>query len=217
MQVSRQAGSRSNQKQRTRRALVEAASELLAEGVAPTVPEAAERAMVSRATAYRYFPTQDALLVEVAQVGPLLQGVEEVVGDFDGKDASQRLDSLVEAVMVLQLADEALVRTVVRVYLDTWLENRRAGRASPVRAQRRLGWVQEALAPVRDCFDEPRWRRICAVMTLMLGTEAVITMKDVAGVEDDEEIVGHLRWAAQALLQAALTGASGNVPRPKRR
>ena len=53
------------QKLRTRAALLDAARSLVADGIEPTIAEVADAAMVSRATAYRYFPTQEALLVEV--------------------------------------------------------------------------------------------------------------------------------------------------------
>src|SRR5436309_4111550 len=53
------------QKLRTREALLTAARELAAQGKPPTVARAADAATVSRATAYRYFPTQEALLVEI--------------------------------------------------------------------------------------------------------------------------------------------------------
>src|SRR5580765_4756746 len=57
-------GGRTQQKQRTRSALVASARELVASsGAAPTVGEAAAAAGVSRTTAYRYFPSQEALLI----------------------------------------------------------------------------------------------------------------------------------------------------------
>jgi len=43
--------------------MLAATRELLAEGVTPTVEQAAERAAISRTTAYRYFPNQRALLI----------------------------------------------------------------------------------------------------------------------------------------------------------
>src|SRR5262249_50809082 len=54
---------RTNQKHRTRAALIAAARELVANGLSPTVEEAAAAAQISRTTAYRYFPNQRALLV----------------------------------------------------------------------------------------------------------------------------------------------------------
>ena len=57
---------RVNQKRRTRAAILTAAVELLEQGQSPTVAEVADAALVSRATAYRYFPTQEYLLFEAA-------------------------------------------------------------------------------------------------------------------------------------------------------
>ena len=53
---------RINQKRRTRVALKEAAAEFVRLGVTPTVAQVAEAALVSKSTAYRYFPSQEALL-----------------------------------------------------------------------------------------------------------------------------------------------------------
>jgi len=63
MTVPYQETGRVQQKARTLEALVGATRALLASGVTPTVEEAAAEASVSRTTAYRYFPTQHALLV----------------------------------------------------------------------------------------------------------------------------------------------------------
>src|SRR4029453_11499969 len=63
MAISYEEIGRTRQKARTRAALVDAAREVLSKGTTPTVEEAAEVAAVSRATAYRYFPNQRALLV----------------------------------------------------------------------------------------------------------------------------------------------------------
>lgn len=59
------------QKARTRDALVAVTRQLMRAGVTPTVEQAADVARVSRATAYRYFPSQRALL---AATFPHLEG-----------------------------------------------------------------------------------------------------------------------------------------------
>jgi AcrR family transcriptional regulator len=61
MAIPYEATGRTQQKSRTRQALVEATHELLAEGLTPQVEDAAERAGISRTTAYRYFPNQRSL------------------------------------------------------------------------------------------------------------------------------------------------------------
>ena len=45
--------------------MIEAVTQLVHEGASPSVTEVADAAGVSRATAYRYFPTQESLLAEV--------------------------------------------------------------------------------------------------------------------------------------------------------
>ena len=55
---------RTNQKARTERAIVEACVELIQQGRPITMPEVARTAMVSEATAYRYFPDLTTLLAK---------------------------------------------------------------------------------------------------------------------------------------------------------
>src|SRR5579875_3547975 len=55
---------RVNQKQRTRRAIVDAAKRLASSGAEVTMPVVAREALVSEATAYRYFPDLASLLRE---------------------------------------------------------------------------------------------------------------------------------------------------------
>ena len=46
--------------------------------------------------------------------------------------------------------------------------------------------------------------RLRSALAALLGTEAVIAMKDSAGLDDDDEIITTLEWAANALLRTAL-------------
>ena len=58
---------RSNQKARTRTALLQSATGLVKEGRPPSMPEAADRALVSIATAYRYFSSAEELWWEASK------------------------------------------------------------------------------------------------------------------------------------------------------
>jgi AcrR family transcriptional regulator len=199
---------RANQKERTRTALVAAAAELLRRGTPPTVAEAAEAAKVSRATAYRYFPTQEALLVEVSELTPAVAPVEAALAALPaGGDAEARLLHLLDAFNPILFANEAPMRTALRVYLDTWFESRRGGEESPpVREGRRKRWLDQALEPVRQEMPERAWRRLRAALSLTLGSEALLVMRDVCRL-GDREALEVLRWAAAALLRAGLEEA----------
>ena len=106
---------RTRQKQRTREALVAAARDLVAQGgVAPTVEAAAEAASVSRTTAYRYFPTQKALLVAAHPETT----VDTLVPDDAGDDPEARLVGAVEAFIRIVVDTEHQQRTMLRLSLD---------------------------------------------------------------------------------------------------
>ena len=203
----RQPDPRANQKQRTRQAIVEAASELVRAGQAPTLAEVAARARVSRATAYRYFPTPESLLIEVAQVNPAAEPVERWLRTLDVDDPDERLRGLLSTFNKLVLAEEVTLRTALRVYLDTTLEHHRRGEpTATVREGRRTRWLDEVLAPVRQQLPPAKWRRLRGALALTLGIEAIVVQKDVCRASNAESLAT-LDWAAQALLRAALEEA----------
>lgn len=207
---------RANQKERTRAAIVEAAVRLLRDGGTPSVAQAAEAARVSRATAYRYFPKPEDLLLEIAAVTPAVAPVESALAALASPDVEQRLAVLQEAFHRVVLAEEAQMRTALRAYLDTWLSGRRKGdRAMPVREGRRMRWLETVLSPARRELPEKQRRRLQAALALTLGMDAFIVMKDVCRLSDaDAQEV--LRWAAQALLRAGLAEARGAPRRAAR-
>ena len=202
---------RANQKARTRAAIIAAALELQRQGTAPTVEQAADQARVSRATAYRYFPTKEALLVEVSDITPALRPVEALIADPAPGDTEQRLVLLLDTFNRIVLAQEEHVRVGLRVYQDTWLRSHRNGDDAPVvREGRRMRWLETILAPVDELPPERR-RLLQAALALTLGPEAIITLKDVCRLDDDEALAV-LRWAATTLLRAARAEAPASVP-----
>lgn len=219
MSISKQPAPRENQKARTREALVASAAHLLRAGATPTVGEAAEHAKVSRATAYRYFPTQEALLIEISRVNPVTEPVESWLAAMPDSDPQQRLSELVSRFNRIALAEEATMRTALRTYLDTWLQSRgKADAPSAVREGRRVRWLDQALAPVRAKLTPTQWKRLRTALSLTLGIEAMVVMKDVCHCSDAEALAS-LEWAALALLRAALqdagNGRSSTLPQRK--
>ncbi|HZT05473.1 MAG TPA: TetR/AcrR family transcriptional regulator [Chloroflexota bacterium] len=208
MDISRQ-DPRRNQKERTRAAIVDAARSLLREGVTPTVSTAAEAAKVSRPTAYRYFPTQDALLSEIMDITPSTEPVDEAVRRLDTADPRRRLGRLLDVFNRIVVDEESRYRAALRVYLDTWFAARKAGEAAPaVRAGRRRRWLDETLAPLRTTLPPKRLTRLKNALALTMGIDSLVILKDVCGL-DNAEALAVLRWAALAILDAAVAEADG--------
>lgn len=193
---------RTNQKSRTRQAIIDAALDFVDEGGLPTVVEAAERAKVSRATAYRYFPTQPDLLQALVGLNPTMKEVSAAIANTDSEDPAVRLEVLLDAYNPRVLAAEPWMRAIFRTMLDAWLKSDQGGARESQRVPLRLNWVEEVLAPVADLDEKPR-RRLAAALTLVLGIEPITVLKDVCGL-DDEETLDVLSWAAGALLLAGL-------------
>jgi AcrR family transcriptional regulator len=199
---------RTNQKRRTRDAIVRAARELLEQGETPTVAEAAELALVSRTTAYRYFPTQDSLLLELS-VNLDVDEIEALVARPLDTDATERLLAVLRLLNEHVFAEEVRYRTATRLYLDLWLSAKAAGDDAPVvREGRRRRWIEETLAPLRDAIPEPQWHRLVAALSLVTGAEPMIVLRDVARVDPDEALEVSA-WATRALLAAALADDPG--------
>ncbi len=67
----------------------------------------------------------------------------------------------------------------------------------------RVRWIEKALAPVRGCLEEPDFRRLVAALSLCMGIEALIVLRDVCALEPEEaEEVS--RWVARMLLRSSL-------------
>lgn len=204
---------RINQKRRTRAAVLEAAKQLLREGQMPSVAEAADVACVSRATAYRYFPTQEYLLSEAALESARTDINHLLKMAAPSDDPAVRLDTLVQVLQQVTLEQETAFRTLLQLSLQARANGGpdREATEDRLRGGRRIGWIEEALAPLENAFDKDpvTFRRVVAALSLCLGIEALIVLQDVCGLEA-EEAVEVSRWAAQALLQAGLHEVSAS-------
>ena len=146
MSIAYESVGRSNQKRRTRTALVLATRELVADGLTPTVEEAAARAAISRTTAYRYFPNQPALL---AAAHPEID-TRSMLPDPAPDDPAARLDLVIQAFLRLIVDTEPQQRTMLRLSLET--DPRRRGE-QPLRQGRAIAWIAEALLPLQGRLD----------------------------------------------------------------
>jgi len=188
---------RQNQKRRTRKDLLQAASRLMKRGLKPDLEAIAEEAMVSRATAYRYFPGVESLLLEAA-LDLAAPEASEVLRDAPADDPVARLQRVDTALHDMILANESQLRLMLVHSLQ-----REEGSGLPPRQNRRTTLIEAALAPTRDRFKPADLRLLTRALALVIGTEAMVVFKDVLQL-DDAEARKVKRWAIRALVQAAI-------------
>jgi AcrR family transcriptional regulator len=183
---------------------MEAARELVTQGLTPTVDEAATKASVSRTTAYRYFPNQRSLLVAAH---PEI-GARSLLPETAPTDVAARLDAVVTSFLHLIVDTEPQQRTMLRLSLDPDPSHRGE---LPLRKGRAIGWIGEALSPLRGQLTERDLRRLVLAIRSAAGIEALVWLTDIAGLSR-REAVQLMRWSASALLQSALA-ESGSTRR----
>jgi AcrR family transcriptional regulator len=211
MATARASTERVQQKGRTRGALLAAAVQLVTSGAQPTVAEVADAASVSRRTAYRYFPTQEQMLVEAALEG--VRGImSQAIEGGDGKrpdieNVEARLDRAVKALQQSAVANEQLLRTMIRLTVSAPAASAAADPPVRKRGYRRIEWIALALAPVKKKLGKRRYERLVSALAMCVGIEALIVLRDLRGLRESEaEEVS--RWAARTLLRESLEEAA---------
>jgi AcrR family transcriptional regulator len=191
---------RPNQKSRTRKDLLRAAARLMKEGRNPTLEEVAEEAMVSRATAYRYFSGVEALLVEAA-LDVAMPDESFFAGD-ESEDPVERLLRADAAVAAMILENEVALRAMLVSSLQ-----RDRDEALPTRQNRRTPLIEQALAPARDKLTPAEFILLARALALVIGTESMIVFKDVLAI-GDAEAAAVRAWMIRTLADAALGEAA---------
>ncbi len=189
---------RSRQKSRTRKDLLRAAALLIRDGRTPTLDQVAEAAMVSRATAYRYFSGIEALLVEAALDVAMPEG-EALFADDPSADPVARLQRADRAVAEMVRANEPALRSMLVHSLQQGLSG---DSALPTRQNRRTPLIEAALAPARTSFGAGDYRQLVQALALVIGTESMLVLKDVLGL-DPAEADEARQWMIGALVAAA--------------
>jgi AcrR family transcriptional regulator len=194
---------RMHQKARTRDALIAATRELLAQGATPTMEGAAAAASISRTTAYRYFPNLRALLVAAY---PHIDQ-RSLLGDEPPADPVARLELVIEDQTRRILTYEPEMRAVLRLSLEPDASDRPA---LPMHRGLRIGWIEDALAPLAGQMREIQLRRLIYGIGATLGIEALVWLTDIAQLSR-EEAVAIMRSNALGLLQTAIAADAPTV------
>ena len=191
---------------RTRRLMLNTAVGLMRGGETPSVSEAAEAAGVSRATAYRYFPSQAALVHAVVDeaLGPILSWSSR------STDPESRVVELLDFSMPRIIEFEATFKIALKLSLDQWARGRsgKLGDEPEFKRGHRIELIHDATRPLEATLSKARFKRLNQALSLVFGLEAVVVLKDLCDL-DTEEMQKVVVWAARALVRTAVAEAAG--------
>ena len=189
--------------------LLETAMALIrSEGHVPSVAEVALHAKVSRATAYRYFPSRSALTTAVidSSLGPVRSFSD------DGLSGRERLHQLFKKTFPRFKEFEAPLRAAAQLSLEQWaLERAGLLEEEPYRRGHRVGILEHAIAPLAKDMPPAVRDRLHHALSVVYGIEPYVVLKDIWGL-GDREVERIALWMADALVDAALREAGAGAP-----
>ena len=191
--ISQAGTGRVNQKERTRRAIVQATRDLIRSGGEVTMPAVAKSALVSEATAYRYFPDLVSLLNEaLAGVWPSPEtALEPVAGS---SDPVTRIGYATEVLLRHVLAYQGAVRAMIAATIT------RPDQAA-MRPGHRFGLIDAALRPLAD--GTAGLAQLKRDLAVVISAEALFTLTDLCGLSPEDAIASAVH-TARTLTQAAI-------------
>lgn len=203
----------------TFRLLLDTAMEIIREaGHIPSVAEVAKRSLVSRATAYRYFPSRSVLITAVIDrsLGP--------VRSFEPKavDGRERVRELFRKTFPRFKQFEPQMRAALQLALEQWtLERAGLLEEEIYRRGHRVRILEHVIAPLAATMPAATRGRMHRALSVIYGIEPWVVLKDIWGLPD-REVERIALWMADAVIDAALreahagpAGATARRPSPR--
>ena len=191
---------------RMSRHMLSTAIRLMQDGFVPSVSDVAEAAEVSRATAYRYFPSQAALVQAVVDegLGPIL------TWQSTSTDAERRVMELFETAMPRIEAFEATFKAALKLSLDQWARRQAGTLGGEPQFTRghRIDLLKQAIAPLKGRLPAGDFKRLAQALSLIFGVEVLIVLKDIWRL-DSRRTMSVAQWAAATLVRAAVAESIG--------
>jgi AcrR family transcriptional regulator len=189
--------------ERTWRLLVTSARQLLADGEPLTVQAVAERAGVSRATAYRYFTNNDSVALKATlptPADPFNDPTWPYPKPDPGAAPGDRVATLVRGMAEWAFDHARELRTMLALSLQPDAEERGFTRAGRIN---RSHWIDAVLADLPPTVCNADRRRLHNALLPLFGADAIVWTTDVAQL-NREQALDQLAWMARTLTEAVL-------------
>ena len=189
---------RTNQKERTRQAIVSAAARLVDGGCTnPSIDDIAEEALVSRATLYRYFESTDDLLWQVFSDRHMIDA--ETAKPITGDDLTERVLTAEENINDYLFGNEQGTRAFERVMLERVVQGRNTEEDRP---GRRFLQIDAALAPLAESLSPDELQLVRHALSLAIGSQAMLALLDT-GKLDSDRARDVTRFTCRAIVEQA--------------
>jgi AcrR family transcriptional regulator len=189
---------RVNQKARTRAAIIEAARALIRADAEVTMPAVAQGALVSEATAYRYFPDLASLLRD-AMVDVWASPAEAMAAVADSTDPAERVGYAAEVLFRGVLASQGAVRAMIAAAITR-------PELAGARPGYRFGLIDFALLPLEETLgrsDPEALTLLKQNLAVVVSAEALFTLTDLCGLAPEAAIASAAQ-AARTITAAAV-------------
>lgn len=189
-------------RKRTYILLVNTALELFEKGGMPSVSELAIEAGLSRATAYRYFPTQSDLIAATvnASLGPILTWRPQ------SEKTEERIKELLSFALPRMFEHEGALRAALQVSLQQWAEGRSLN-LDPKEKRLERGNRKDILAmvtaPMKGEFPAELIDKVIKAFSVIYGSEIFLVLKDI-WKQNDSEVIELTQWMAKAIINQAI-------------
>jgi AcrR family transcriptional regulator len=197
--LDRARGGRVNQKARTRAAIVRAVRDLARDGAEITMPSVARAALVSEATAYRYFPDLVSLLLE-ADAGGWPDPAEALAPVAGSDDPVERVGYATKVLLTGVLARQSAVRAMIAASVTR-------PDIAATRPGHRFALIEHALAPLAGA-DPGMLAQLERGLAVVMSAEALFVLTDLCGLSPDDAVASAVRTARSLTAAAVRDGTA---------
>ncbi|MDF7667290.1 TetR/AcrR family transcriptional regulator [Orbaceae bacterium ESL0727] len=187
-------------KKRNYQHLIDVALKAYEAGQLLSITELAEKAHISRATAYRYFPTQSHLIAAIVEnsLGPIFDWVS------DKTDVEERVCDFLAFAFPQMLHHEGALRAALQLSLQQWSKERAAPNSQKNKLIRgnRKEILNRLLSPLEGTITPELYETVLYALSIIYGSEIFMVLKDIWKL-DNEKIISLSQWMAKAIINQA--------------
>lgn len=191
-------------RKRTYHLLIGTAMAMFEQGVMPSISELATEAGVSRATAYRYFPTQSDLITATVNesLGPILTWRPK------SDKTEERISELINYSYPRMFEHEGALRAALQVSLQQWADTRSQHNHNDLKEKHfqrgnRKKILSMVTEPMESEFSPDIIDKTIKAFSVIYGSEILLVLKDIWKM-DNAQVMSMIQWMAKAILNQSI-------------